>query len=135
MRYVLICLAVISAGPAFGQQFTTAAEVRPILTATRANWVALRQYQGQDLLYFTQLENWRCGLSEVRFSVNGGRQKKWQLETCYENTPTPNAFQGQNRVPYTAFTLESVNEVSVTIFYDDGTSDSATYERKSILMP
>ncbi|MFV2053078.1 hypothetical protein [Aliiroseovarius sp. YM-037] len=135
MRLGLAILTALMAMPASAQQFTTAGEVRPILTATRANWIALRRYEGQDLLYFTQLESWRCGLSEVRFSINGGREQVWPLETCYEGTPTPNAIQGNNGLPYTALPLDSVNQVTVTVIYDDGSEDSARFERQAILIP
>lgn len=121
-----------SAGQA--QNFTTAAEVKPILSATKANWVALREYEGQDLLYFTQLMSWRCGLSEARYAVNGAAAVFWPLGDCQDGTDQPNAILPDSQV-YASFALGSVAEVTVTVVYDDGSEDSATFARAAILMP
>lgn len=135
MRYLLVGLLCV-ATVAQAQNFTTAAEVKPILQATKANWVALREYDGNDLLYFTHLESWRCGLQEVRFSVNStAAAKVWEMEPCYEGEAQPNALRLEGRLPFTTLPLQMVNSVSVVIVYDDGTEDRADYDRKAILMP
>jgi hypothetical protein len=91
--------AALPAVPAAGQQFTTAAEVRPILEATRGAWLALRPWDGQELLYFTHLESWRCGIAEVRFSVNStAAGRVWQMDPCFEGTAQPNAIAA-DRLP------------------------------------
>lgn len=130
-------LLALSAGPAaWAGNFTTAQEVRPILAATKANWVAVREYEGQDLIYFTHLEAWRCGLSGVKFGINGGEPtQEWTLETCYEDESTPNAMKMEDGLPYFVLPLGMVKSLSVEITYDDGTTDSASYERKAILTP
>jgi hypothetical protein len=135
MRLALLLLLSL-ATPVSAQNFTTAAEVKPILLATKANWVALREYDGNDLLYFTHLESWRCGLSEVRFSVNSTAATKiWEMEPCHEGEAQPNALKLENHLPYTTLPLGMVSSVSVVAVFDDGTEERMDYDRKAILMP
>ena len=60
-------------------RFLTALEVRPILNATQGNWIAVREYGGEDLLYVTHLWSWRCGLAELRIGLNGAAPEVWPL--------------------------------------------------------
>ncbi|PRY94765.1 hypothetical protein BCF33_0363 [Hasllibacter halocynthiae] len=112
-------------------QFTTAAEVRPILSRTKDQWVSLREFEGQDLLYFTQIDSWRCGLSEVRVSVNGGPLDVREMEPCYRDADTPNEIRGEV-APYRTYGAGEVGQVALQIVYDDGTSDVATFDRAQI---
>lgn len=116
-------------------KFTTALEVKPILSATKANWAALREYNGNDLLYMTSLLAWRCGVHEIRYAVNGAPLQVWEMEECHTDTAQPNALKVETILPYTRFDLGSVDSVSVAVTYDDGTEDSVSYQRKDILMP
>ncbi|HFQ15060.1 MAG TPA: hypothetical protein ENK41_01790, partial [Rhodobacteraceae bacterium] len=117
------------------QQFTTAAEVRPILEATRANWVAVREYDGKDLLYFTHLMAWRCGLEAIYYRVNGGAEAPWLGEPCHEGEAQPNAIKSQNLLPFVAFPLDSIQTVEVRLVYDDGQETTARFERQAIMTP
>ena len=72
--------------------FTTAADVRPIREATRANWGAVRPFGGQDLPYSTHLLSCRCGLSELRHAVNGGPKQPFPLPPCDLADPQPDAL-------------------------------------------
>lgn len=135
-RVLVACAALcLSSGLAAAQQFTTAAEVKPILSATKKSWVAVREYDGKDLVYFTNLLAWRCGLDAIFFSVNGGPEERWKTEPCYDNEATPNAQKGQDFLPFTSLPLASVDSLSVRIVYDDGSEDRAKYARQAILMP
>jgi L-aminopeptidase/D-esterase-like protein len=136
MKIKLAAIVFPLASAALAQGFTTAAEVKLILQATKANWVALRDYDGNDLLYFTHLESWRCGLAQVRFSVNStAATRVWEMEPCYEGTAQPNALKLEDHLPYIVIPQGMTNTVSVVVVYDDGTEDRADFEREAILMP
>lgn len=121
--------------PVQAQQFTSAADVRPILDVTRANWVSVREFDGKDLLYFTHLMSWRCGLDAIHYSVNGEPMKAWQGEGCYEGDAQPNALKAPDKPLYVVYPLGSIETVTIELEYDDGSTDSATYKRRAILMP
>lgn len=116
-------------------RFTTAAEVRPILGATRANWVALRVFQGQDLVYVTQVFAWRCGLAGLRFGINGGALQDWPLPECHKDGVTPNALLDGDGPPYRAFLEGTVDTIHIELIYDDLGREAATFTRDAVLMP
>ncbi|WP_246139386.1 hypothetical protein [Falsiphaeobacter marinintestinus] len=116
-------------------KFTTATEVRPILSATKSSWVAVREYDGQDLLYVTHLFAWRCGLAELKVGVNGGLPQVWPLPPCHVNTASPNAITETDGLPYVRFPLGSVETIEVHVTYDDLGTDMALFDRTSVLMP
>lgn len=116
-------------------KFTKAVEVKPILTATRGNWVAVRDFNGQDLLYFTHLLAWRCGLVALHYEVNREGLKPFPLPECHLDTNAPNALLDSDGLPYISLPRGSVEHVRVEIIYDDGTTDRADFDRKTIQMP
>ena len=116
-------------------RFTTATEVRPILTATKSAWVATREWEGQDLVYVTHLWSWRCGLAQMRVAINGGAEQIWPMPPCHEDQPTPNAITESDGLPYAVFPLGSVERIDVTVIYDDLTTDTAAYDGNGLLLP
>lgn len=116
-------------------KFTTAIEVKPILTMTKGNWVALRDWDGQDLLYVTHLWSWRCGLVSMRVAINDGSLQDWPLPTCHEDTASPNAILESDGLPYKAFPAGSVARILVELTYDDLSVDRAEFDRKAVMMP
>ena len=140
MRWIVAVSLSIAAQithPAAAQSLTTAAEIRPILTATKSQWVAVREYDGRDLVYFTNLLAWRCGLEAVSFGLNGAPpQTALMMEPCHDGEASPNALKmDQGILPYTEADLGSVQSVTVQITYDDGTTDTADYARAAVLIP
>ncbi|WP_083225562.1 hypothetical protein [Neptunicoccus sediminis] len=122
--------------PASAQaKFLSAAQIKPILTATKGNWIAVREYDGQDLLYFTHLLSWRCGLTAIDYRVNNEETfKSWPIGTCNEDLSNPNALADDQKI-YTGFPLGAIRTVTVRITYDDETTEENRYEREMVLLP
>ncbi len=116
-------------GGAQAAPFTTAAEVKPILAATRANWVSVREYEGQDLLYVTHLWSWRCGLDGMRIGVNGAEPVIWPMPPCHEDQAAPNAILSEDGLPYGVFPLGSIQQITIDVFYDDRTMETLKVNR------
>ena len=137
MRMIAIAFLILGAMPAAAQNMTTAAEIKPILTVTKASWVAVREWEGQDLVYFTNLLAWRCGVTSVSYGINGADAiTPLAMEPCYEAEPSPNALKmDQGVLPYIEAALGSVETLNLIVTYDDGTTDSAEYARAAVLMP
>ncbi len=126
--------AALSLAPAVrAEQFTTAEEVRPMLEFTRADWVALREYNGDDQLLFTHVLAWRCGLDRIGYAINDGKRQRLDMEPCYEGETRPNAFKDDAFLPFVTFPAGKVKTVTVWLNYDDGGTDKEGYKRKAIL--
>lgn len=131
--FALIALLVAGAAMARAEGFTTAAEVRPLLDMTRPDWVTIRDHDGQDLVYFAHLLAWRCGLSEIRYGLNGAPPTEvFAMEPCHENTAQPNEITS-DRV-HIAQPAGSVRSVTVRLIYDDGKTQEAVFKRDAVLM-
>ena len=116
-------------------KFLTALEVKPILTATKGNWVAVRDYNGQDLVYVTHLWAWRCGLVQIEMAVNGGAFEVWPMPDCHVDSPTPGAITESDGLPYRSYAAGTVQQLDVRITFDDLSADMISVERKAVLMP
>ncbi len=109
-----------------------AAQIRPILDATKSSWVAVREWDGQDLVYFTHLLTWRCGLTKIEYGFNGAKpDQNWGFIPCDETSANPMALPEEQKI-YGSFDLNSVQSITVKITYDDGGEDSVTFERAAI---
>lgn len=116
-------------------KFTTATEVKPILNATRGNWINVREYDGKDLLYVTHLWSWRCGLLEMRVGINGAPPEVWPLPECHMDQAMPAVMLDSDGLPYRAFGLGSIAMIEVQITYDDLTTDGAKFNRQGVQIP
>mmetsp|Transcript_29475 Transcript_29475/g.57764 ORF Transcript_29475/g.57764 Transcript_29475/m.57764 type:complete len:133 (-) Transcript_29475:3185-3583(-) len=132
MKRILMAALIALGGPALAQ-FNAAAEVKPILQMIKPQWVSLREYDGQDLLYFTILEVYRCGLDGIFYAVNGGPPVAWVTPPCPGDQTFADIPEG--RLPYVGFPLGSVESVRIELVYDDGTVEAGEYERETVMTP
>ncbi len=116
-------------------RFTTALEVKPILNATRANWITVREYDGKDLLYVTHLWSWRCGLLEMRVGLNGNPPEIWPMPQCHLDQQSPAAILDGDGLPYAEFPLGALALIEIQITYDDLSTDSAKFNHNGMLVP
>lgn len=106
----------LPASPAPAQ---TSGQEKQILTITRDNWIAFRDYEGRQLVYFTHLEAWRCGIAEVRYSINSDAlDRTWALQPC--DPKNPNAVT--SKMPYITLPLGTAQSVSVQLTFKDGST-------------
>jgi hypothetical protein len=128
-----LCLSLMPL-PALAFDVMDPAAITPILEVTRANWVALRAWEGAELLYFTHIEAWRCAVNSVSYSINGAAPVQWQLAPCQVGTPTPNALP-DTHLPFIRLPSGELQEVLVVIEMKDGKTMDARFERGAIFMP
>ncbi|MEH6361800.1 MAG: hypothetical protein V7761_13850, partial [Amylibacter sp.] len=99
---------------------------------TKNNWVAVREWGGQDLVYFTHLLTWRCGLTKIQYSINSmAADMNWSFVPCDETSSNPMALSDDQKI-YGNFALNSVQSITVKITYDDGAQDTVTFQRAAI---
>ncbi len=116
-------------------QMSTADAVRPILQMTAPNWIAVREWDGADLLYFTQLLPFRCGLSEILYGLNGASAStRFNAEPCppEEDGAVFATIEADEYLPYVRHPLGSIETVTVTIIYDDGMKETHSYDRAAV---
>jgi hypothetical protein len=117
-------------------KFTTAAEVGPILEMTQKNWAAVREYDGQDLVYFSHVFSWRCGLKAAKYSINDEPLKDLEMPDCHMKYQQPNALiDNEALMTFKRYELGSVKSVRVDVLLDNLTVQSVTLLRENILIP
>ncbi len=143
-RIAALCLFVLTT-PALAEdrvaedqtptgKFLTAGEVRPILNATKTSWIGVREFDGQDLVYFTHLLAWRCGLYEVQYVINGGAAEVFTIPECPPDIENAMTIPEDTQIFITQ-PLGSVETVDVTLLYDDLGTDVVQFSRAAVLMP
>jgi hypothetical protein len=116
MRVCLVLLIAALSAPAAAQGLV--GMEKQILPMTAANWIAFRNYDGRQLVFFTHLVAYRCGLSEVRYSINSDTlDQRYELPPC--DRERPNAIPADH-LPFVALPLGTARSLTVQVVYGDG---------------
>ena len=86
----LILILVFASLPATsaGAQSVLVGQEKNVLNLTKSNWAHFRDFNGRQLIYFTHLEAYRCGIILVSYSLNGDAlDRVWQLQPCDPTKP------------------------------------------------
>lgn len=118
VRPILLMLSLLTAFAAAQAQAQGLAGMEPkILDMTRGSWAYFRDYNGQQLIYFTHLEVYRCGIKKVSYSLNSDAlDREWKLQPCDPAKPN----QVTTDRPYIALPLGTGRTIAVQLTFVDG---------------
>ncbi|MEQ9695458.1 hypothetical protein [Shimia sp. SDUM112013] len=112
------------------RKYLTATEVRPILERTKRVWIGVREYEGQDWLYFTHLVDWRCGLHQLRYAINDGPLTVFPLTAC--DPADPEAIPDDQGFSVT-YAPGGIETVTIDLLYDDLGTQTEVFTRADVL--
>ncbi|WP_415407625.1 hypothetical protein ACLHDG_03610 [Sulfurovum sp. CS9] len=93
-------------------------QMNQILNMTQNNWVSFRDFNGKQLIYFTHLESYTCGIKEVRYSINSDDlDKVWELQACDSKNP----MAVTKDIIYLTMPLGTAKSIAVQVIFTDGT--------------
>jgi len=116
MRLVLALAIAALSGMACAQGLV--GMEKQVLPMTKDSWVAFRNYDGRQLVYFTHLVVYRCGLSAVRYSINSDTlDRRLDMPPC--DADRPNEIPS-DYLPFLALPLGAAETLAVQVVYGDG---------------
>jgi hypothetical protein len=123
---ISILLLTFAAGAARAQGLT--GQEKQILPMIKANWLAFRNYSGRQLIYFSNLLAYRCGLSDIRYSINSDAlDRSFPLPPC--DPAQPQSLDAVKYPPFVTLALGTAKQVTVqAIFKDGSTTDMVRFK-------
>jgi hypothetical protein len=117
------CLAIFLLLLVFGSERAAAqglsGQEKQILPLIKANWLAFRNYSGKQFIYFGNLLAYRCGLAEIRYSVNSDAlDQTFPLPPC--DPANPQALDVAKYPPFVTLPPGTAKQVSVQAVFKDG---------------
>ncbi|MBY6153625.1 hypothetical protein KUV47_10415 [Vannielia litorea] len=118
------------------ENFTTAAEVRPILETIKDKWIAIRVEGNEDYVFFTPIVSWRCGVDSVQFGFNDEPPTRaLEMAECHTEFSNPNVMVDGDPIPLVTAPANTVESVTIRMMYDDGSLSESIIPRKQVLIP
>ena len=102
------------------------AQMKQILNMTKSSWVSFRDFNGKQLIYFTHLESYTCGIKEVKYSIDSDKLDKiWTLQPC----DTKNPMAVTKPKPYLSLKLNSAKSIALKITFVDDSKSEIVYKK------
>lgn len=134
---VLALALPLSAQTAPPTDFTTPEGAAFIHNSLGDQLLAFKEDGDQDVIYFTAILAWRCGVQELYYGLNDDLAvTQFPLEPCYRELRNPNT----NKEMGTTFPFfikvpkGSAQKVKLRVIYEDGTGASFESERAKNLV-
>jgi len=116
---LFIALTPLGAGQAKAQGL--AGMETKILDLTKGSWAYFRDFNGRQLIYFTHLESYRCGIEKVSYSLDSDAlDSEWKLQPC--DPKKPNEITTDQ--PYVSLPLGTAQAITVQLIFKDGSKSS-----------
>lgn len=102
---------------------------KTMLDASKSNWVAFREYDGKQWIYFSNILTARCRLKEIRYSVNSDAlDERFEMVRCIPDMP----FALPSDAPWDATLITLPSQTAKTmsvqlVFEDDTETEIMTY--------
>ena len=100
-------------------------QMKKILNMTQNSWVSFRDFNGKQLIYFTHLEAYTCGIKEVHYSLNSNDlDKVWELQAC----PSEGISSIKKELIYLILPLGTAKSIAVQLLFVDGTKSEVIHK-------
>ena len=121
-----IVVILLFSGLTFTANAMPVEQMKKILNMTQNSWVSFRDFNGKQLIYFTHLEAYTCGIKEVHYSLNSDElDKVWELQPC--------ASKGISVIKkdmiYLTLPLGTVKSIAVQLIFTDGTKSEVIHKQ------
>lgn len=117
--WLLAAIVAALHAPAAAQQPPPVSQLRAMAEAAATQWIGFREWQGDQLIYFTIPLTYHCGLSEIRYSLNDASlNQRFPLPECHPQMPY--SVDPTKDQLYLKRMPGSITTVSVQLIYTDG---------------
>jgi len=104
------------------------AQMKQILNMTKNSWVSYRDFNGKQLIYFTHLESYRCGIKSVKYSINSeALDQEWVLQPCDPKNP----MAVTTEKPYISLDLKTAHSIAIQLTFIDDTQSEVVHKKPS----
>ena len=120
-----------SLNPALSQDLPPQSTYQAMLDyGKKSGWIAFRNFNGKQLVYFTHLQTMHCRLKEIRYSINSSAlDQRFKLVKCHPQLPFSLPSDAGVKEIAISLPLGTAKSVTVQVQWGDGReSEIVVYE-------